>query len=146
MKTDGNFFYAIQLAIDLDFVCMLTEVPVIRVKEFAKVEYLPAQENETNGNKENGTGNLILPINIETISLSSEDEVVSVATKGTKSIAKTPKPREKRLPRVSSAISKNRTPRLPSQYKFHKIDEYFNATKKDCKFIVFLLLNYTWGI
>lgn len=117
---------------------MFTEVPVIRVREFAKVEFLPAQQNEINGSKDNGTGNSILPINIETISLSSEDEII--ANKPTKSTAKTPKPREKRLPRVSSAISKNRTPRLPSQYKFHKIDEYFNATKKDCKFINFVII------
>lgn len=121
---------------------MLTEVPVIRVKEFAKVKFLPAQQNEMNGSKEDKTGNSILPINIETISLSSEDEIIAVANKPTKFTAKTPKPKEKSLPRVSSAISKNRTPRLPSQYKFHKIDEYFNATKKDCKFIIFVTVSH----
>ncbi|XP_055311764.1 uncharacterized protein LOC129574191 isoform X2 [Sitodiplosis mosellana] len=109
------------------------EVPVIRVKEFAKVEFLPSEQNGNKGIEENGTENSILPINIETISLSSEDEIRTVPNKPTKSIAQTPKPREKRLPRVSSAISKNRTPRLPSKYKYHKIDEYFSATKKDSK-------------
>lgn len=119
---------------------MFTEKPMIRVKEFAKVEFLPAQENEVNGSKANEAENSILPMNIETISLSSEDEIISGANKPTKSTTKTPKTREKRLLRVSSAI-KNRTPRLPSQYKFHKIDEYFNATKKDCKFITFYITN-----
>lgn len=114
----------------------MIDVPVIRVKEFAKIEFLPSK-NENNNSNGNKVASLPLSIDIETISLSSEEEISSNRNKTTKYIAKTPKTpktRGKRLPRVVSSVSKGRTPKLPSKYKFHKIDEYFQATKKDCKF------------
>lgn len=115
---------------------MLIEVPVIRVKEFAKVEFLPAE----NSIKENVNESSRLPIDIETISLSSEEEVRTHKNKLTKCIAKTPKPRGKRLPRFPSTISKSRTPKQTPKYKYHKIDEYFHATKKECKFHYILII------
>lgn len=127
MKTNGNFYnifhnkYWVKLSSQIS--------PAIRVKEFAKVEFIPSNH----GGKVNLNGSTTLP-DIETISLSSEEEIRTSTIQPTKYNAKTTKPRETRLPRLSSTISKSRTPKPPSKYKYHKIDEYFHATKKDCKY------------
>lgn len=120
---------------------MLIEIPVIRVKEFAKVKFLPAENS--NNIKEYVNESSRLPIDIETISLSSEEEVRTNKNKKTKCIAQTPKPRGKRLSRFPSTISKSRTPKQTPKYKYHKIDEYFHATKKECKFHYILIIRFS---
>lgn len=101
---------------------------MIRVKDFAKFEDPVLKESALR--IQNSVVENVLN-EIETISLSSEeDEVVKNVPR--KSNPRKSKPTENKLPRVSSFVNRNRTPK-PLQLKYHKISEYFQATKKDCK-------------
>lgn len=112
--------------------------PAIWVKDFAKD---PAGSsllgNEENRDEKNGQSNK-LPLDIETISLSSEDEVTPLKPKQIpKRAIRTPKPRATKPPSVLSSVKKGRTPRtpkLPSQYRFRPLNDYFQATKRDRKY------------
>lgn len=130
-------------------VCVLErkyiEIPMIRVKDFAKFEpSQPNDNNERHGTNENENENdhcSKLPVDIEIISLSSNEDVpvpassVAAPSSSTKqSVQRTPvKRKTKRLNSGVTTPSK-RTPMPPSTYKFHKISEYFSASKKtECK-------------
>lgn len=114
---------------------------MIRVKDFAKCE--PSQLNENNerhginDNNKNVPNPNILPVDIEIISLSSDDDIPPArppASSSKQSGQQTPvKRKTKRLNNDATTPSK-RTPKPPSTYKFHKISEYFPSSKKtECK-------------
>lgn len=112
---------------------------MIRVKDFAKFEQ--SQPNDTNERQIKNENDHCseLPIDIEIISLSSNDDVPPpassvAATPSKQSVQKTPAKR--RTKRLNGGVStpSTRTPKPPSTYKYHKIDEYFSASKKtECK-------------
>lgn len=128
---------------------MLCIAPAIWVKDFAKDPSIGSSNSgkidiEDEKIKEKTEHTIELPADIETISLSSDDNVKPVIRK-TRSkqtpkratrarVARTPKPKENQPSTILSSAKKGRTPKLPSQYRFHKIDEYFQATKRDRKF------------
>lgn len=116
-------------------------ISTIRVKDFAKVELFQSKikdddtEPTTNGNSDQQ-----LPINIETISLSSNDDFEPTPKK---IIKRTPKPKLKRpTPSRSTrpittpgrstrpATTPNRSAKTPLNFKNHKISEYFASAKK----------------
>lgn len=100
---------------------------MIRVKEFAKAELIPTEGNSNNLGDVN-------TIDIETISLSSTEEKPTKVNVSKKCETQTPKPRKKtQQERLPASIKKGRTPKPPLHYKYHKIDEYFQARKNDCK-------------
>lgn len=103
---------------------------MIRVKDFAKVEQSQLQDNTDRATDDHERFPKP-PIDIEVISLSSNEDIPPVAVK--KSAPRTTKRKTKRLIKgVPTPLA--RTPKLPSTYKCHKISEYFPATKKiDCK-------------
>lgn len=102
---------------------------MIRVKDFAKFEDPVLKESASRIQNKSVVENVLNEI--ETISLSSEEDEV-VKKKPGKSNPQKSKPTENKLPRVSSFVNRNRTPK-PLQLKYHKISEYFQATKKECK-------------
>lgn len=107
---------------------MNSGIPMIRVKEFARCENPQAEQNETLVESKSIVKKCMNEI--ETISLSSEEDV-KLAVQKPKS---KPKYGERKLTQNSITI-RNRTPKPPLQYKYHKISEYFQTTKKDCKYI-----------
>lgn len=106
---------------------------MIRVKEFAKLQKSESQDDndgrpETN---ENDNKNCVKPtIDIEVISLSSNDDVPVQRAPSKQSKPRTPaKQKPKRLNNGATTPSK-RAPKLPSAYNYRKISEYFAAAKK----------------
>lgn len=111
----------------------------IRVKDFAKVELF----HNTNNNVDTKSTTKResqdeLPINIETISLSSNDDFEPIKSKVVK---RTPKPKLTRqtpskrpLTTPNRSSKKTATPsrslKTPLNFKNHKISEYFGSAKK----------------
>lgn len=119
---------------------------MLKVKDFAKC-------------KDNENRVVIQPIPTDTISLSSDDDIVEEktplqpktpnASKATKTPKrankpktpkepKTPKPRKQPSPRHTlTAVSRRHISKTPLTFANHKIHEYFQSTKKDCKLFDF---------
>lgn len=117
--------------------------PAIWVKDFAKDPSIGSSHSEKNDKEENAPVNLVP--DIETISLSSDDDFQPSSRKPKSKpnqtpkrasrarVARTPKRKENKPSSLLSSAKKGRTPKLPDQYRFHKIDEYFQATKRERK-------------
>lgn len=91
---------------------------MIRVKDFAKVESSQLKDEPT---KAQCSDSMLVPVDIEIVSLSSTEEIKTPVRKKTEKQTLNKKP------------IRNRTPKPPLKYKYHKISEYFHATKKECK-------------
>lgn len=110
-------------------------IPMIRVKDFAKFD--PTNLKDETTKNHNSDSMIVVPVDIETVSLSSTEEIKTpVKTKTEKQTLKT---RKKRSALQSSTIIRNRTPKPPLKFKYHKIPEYFHATKKECKQLEYYL-------
>lgn len=81
-----------------------------------------------------------MPIDIETISLSSNEDIKPLPKTPVKA---TPKPRQKRQPRSTTAFTPSRSAKKPLNFKNHKISEYFSSAKKsDCKPLLWIYRCY----
>lgn len=99
---------------------------MLRVKAFAKIE--EEQENNVSGN-----GNIEQTVDIEIISLSSEEEKKPVAKKQrARKKLQTPKIKTEKPERLPPSTGCSRRFRTPLKHKYHKISEYFSSTKKEC--------------
>lgn len=102
---------------------------MIRVKEFARLENLQKEEENENKTERNKISRNLVN-EIETISLSSEDDMQDIGNELAKRCTQKLK---KKQPKLASTVNRNRTPKPPLKYKYHKISEYFQATKNDSK-------------
>lgn len=121
----------------MNFIVILNvDVPMIRVKQFAKID---------NDDERNIEISIPAPKDLEVISLSSEEEKdlkpIIKQKSGRKKGSKTPKtPKIKKEKKVKEEKEKkppltglSRRFRTPLKSKYHTITEYFSSTKKDCK-------------
>lgn len=122
-------------------------IPMIRVKDFAKCEPSQSTDNNHQRHASNDTkidpDPSVLPVDIEIISLSSNEDIPPVArpppppsssSSSKQPVQKTPAKRKPKRLKSEATTPSKRTPKPPSTYKFHKINEYFSAPKKiECK-------------
>lgn len=101
---------------------------MIKVKDFAKCD---GSENKVIGQ----------PVSTDIISISSDENIPEDIKPPVDTEPTTPKPTRQRKPRVPrltlTAISKKHISKTVLNFRNHKISEYFQSAKKDCKFILF---------
>lgn len=133
---DGNSFILNILTSNILMVFFISLEKNIKVRDFAKLSLAHfAQPKNNNETKSDASVNL-LPVDIETISLSSEDDK--------KPINKKRPVKRLQIPKLSgnitrSSAKKRRKNKFTLQEKYHKIDKYFLATKTGKQIIFFPL-------